>query len=351
MRWLSTVLALGLATVASADVITLKNGRVINGTYLGGTAKQVQIEVAGKTETYDLAEVYRIEFSGNAPAPADAGRPALRRAPDSATDSGRPTLRRAPDADADSGQPTLHRAPSADADSGQPTLHRAPSADADSGQPTLRRAPGADADADSGQPTSHRSDSGSAGVAILKPGEEPSVSSRPSAAPAPIMLPEGTNFVVRMIDAVDSDKATVGQTYSAALDEPVAVDAQTVIPRGADVVVKLVEAKDAGKFTGRAELTLALWTVKVNGKVVDVNTQTITRQSDSRGQRTGTMAAGGAIVGAVIGGIAGGGRGAAIGAGAGGAAGAGAEAATKGPRVKIPAETRLTFVLDNAVSI
>ncbi len=339
MRWLSTVLALGLATLASADVITLKSGRVINGTYLGGTSKQVQIEVAGKTETIDVADVYRIEFSGNAPAPADTDRPTLRRAPDSASDSGRPTL---------------HRAPDADADAGQPTLHRAPSADADSGQPTLRRAPDAVADADSGQPTLHRSDSGSAGVAILRPGEEPSVSSRPSAAaapPAPIVIPEGTNFVVRMIDAVDSDKATVGQTYSAALDEPVAVDAQTVIPRGADVVVKLVEAKDAGKFTGRAELTLALWTVKVNGKVVDVNTQTITRQSDSRGQRTGTMAAGGAIVGAVIGGIAGGGRGAAIGAGAGGAAGAGAEAATKGPRVKIPAETRLTFVLDNAVSI
>jgi hypothetical protein len=247
----------------------------------------------------------------------DPDRPALRRAPDSA-DSGRPTLRRAPDADADSGQPTLHRAP--------------------------------DADADSSQPTPRRSDSGNT-VAILKPGEEPSVSSRPSAAPAPIMLPEGTNFVVRMIDAVDSDKATVGQTYTAALDEPVAIDGQTAIPRGADVVVKLVEAKNSGKFTGRAELTLALWTVKVNGRMVDVNTQTITRQGDSRGQRTGTMVAGGAIVGAVIGGIAGGGKGAAIGAGAGGAAGAGAEAATKGPRVKIPAETRLTFVLDNAVSL
>jgi hypothetical protein len=332
MRWLSTVLVLALATAASADVITLKSGRVINGTYVGGTAHQVQIEVAGTVQTFDVADVYRIEFSGNAPAPVDPDRPALRRAPDSA-DSGRPTLRRAPDADADSGQPTLHRAPDADADSGQPTLHRAP-----------------DADADSGQPTPRRSDSGNT-VAILKPGEEPSVSSRPSAAPAQIMLPEGTNFVVRMIDAVDSDKVTVGQNYSAALDEPVAIDGQTAIPRGADVVVKLVNAKDAGKFTGRAELTLALWTVKVNGKEVDVNTQTITRQSDSRGQRTGTMAAGGAIVGAVIGGIAGGGKGAAIGAGAGGAAGAGAEAATKGPRVKIPAETRLTFVLDNAVSL
>ncbi len=317
MRWLSTVLVLALATAASADVITLKSGRVINGTYVGGTAHQVQIEVAGTVQTFDVADVYRIEFSGNAPAPVDPDRPALRRAPDSA-DSGRPTLRRAPDADADSGQPTLHRAP--------------------------------DADADSGQPTPRRSDSGNT-VAILKPGEEPSVSSRPSAAPAQIMLPEGTNFVVRMIDAVDSDKVTVGQNYSAALDEPVAIDGQTAIPRGADVVVKLVNAKDAGKFTGRAELTLALWTVKVNGKEVDVNTQTITRQSDSRGQRTGTMAAGGAIVGAVIGGIAGGGKGAAIGAGAGGAAGAGAEAATKGPRVKIPAETRLTFVLDNAVSL
>ena len=332
MRWLSTVLVLALATAASADVITLKSGRVINGTYVGGTAHQVQIEVAGTVQTFDVADVYRIEFSGNAPAPVDPDRPALRRAPDSA-DSGRPTLRRAPDADADSGQPTLHRAPDAGADSGQPTLHRAP-----------------DADADSGQPTPRRSDSGNT-VAILKPGEEPSVSSRPSAAPAQIMLPEGTNFVVRMIDAVDSDKVTVGQNYSAALDEPVAIDGQTAIPRGADVVVKLVEAKNSGKFTGRAELTLALWTVKVNGKEVDVNTQTITRQSDSRGQRTGTMAAGGAIVGAVIGGIAGGGKGAAIGAGAGGAAGAGAEAATKGPRVKIPAETRLTFVLDNAVSL
>ncbi len=320
MRWLSTVLVLALVTAASADVITLKSGRVINGTYLGGTAHQVKVEVAGTVETLDVADIYCIEFSGGAPA---------------AVDSDHPTLRRAPDSGADSGAPTLHRAPDTDVDSGAPTLHRAPDATSD---------------AESSQPAPRRSDSGPT-VAILKPGEEPSVSSRPSPAPPPIVLPEGTNFVVRMIDAVDSDKVAVGQNYNAALDEPVVIDGRTVIPRGADVVVKLVNAKDAGKFTGRAELTLALWTVKVNGKVVDVNTQTVTRESDSRGQRTGAMAAGGAIVGAVIGGIAGGGKGAAIGAGAGGAAGAGAEAATKGPRVKIPAETRLTFVLDNAVSI
>jgi len=321
MRWFLTILALALGTVASADVITLKSGRVINGTYLGGTAHQVRVEVAGTVEAIDTADIYRIEFSGNAPAPVDTDRPTLKRAPEAAADSGQPTLKRAPDADAA----------------------------ADAGPPTLRRADAA-ADTEAAAATARHTDTGTA-VAILKPGEEPSVSSRPSPAPPPVVLPEGTNFVVRMIDAVDSDKVAVGQNYSAALDEPVAVDGQTVIPRGADVVVKLVDAKDSGKFSGRAELTLALWTVRVNGKVVDVNTQTITKQSDSRGQKTGAMAAGGAIVGAVIGGIAGGGKGAAIGAGAGGAAGAGAEAATKGPRVKIPAETRLTFVLDNAVSI
>jgi uncharacterized protein YcfJ len=338
MRWLSTVLVLALATAASADVITLKSGRVINGKYLGGTAQQVQVEVAGKTETFEVADVYRIEFSGGAPAAVDAGRPTLHRAPDAAADAGQPTQHRSPDTDSSAaGRPTLHKAPGTDTAAGQPTLHRAPDADADPEPPAPRRA-----------------DSGSAPVAILQPGAEPSVSSRPASAepaPLPVVLPEGTNFVVRMIDAVDSEKAPVGKTFAAALDEPVAIDAVTVIPRGADAVVKLVEAKQAGKFTGRAELTLALWTVTVNGKVVDVNTQTVTRQSESRGQKTGAMAAGGAIVGAVIGGIAGGGKGAAIGAGAGGAAGAGVEAAVKGPRVKIPAETRLTFVLDNAVSI
>jgi uncharacterized protein YcfJ len=63
------------------------------------------------------------------------------------------------------------------------------------------------------------------------------------------------------------------------------------------------------------------------------------------------MAAGGAIVGAVIGGIAGGGKGAGIGAAAGAGAGTGVELATKGQKVKIPSETRLTFVLDNPVKI
>jgi hypothetical protein len=135
------------------------------------------------------------------------------------------------------------------------------------------------------------------------------------------------------------------------MDEPVMLNGETVIPRGADVVVKLVDSKESGKLTGRAELTLDLMSVRVDGRMVDINTQSVSRESDSRGQRTAKVAGGTAAVGAIIGAIAGGGKGAVIGAGAGGAAGAGAEEVTKGQRVKVPSETRLTFVLDTAVRI
>ena len=179
---------------------------------------------------------------------------------------------------------------------------------------------------------------------------DPSEPVAPPPAPS-VELQQGTNLVIRMIDGVDSEVNRVGQTFAASLDEPVMVDGQVVIPRGADMVVKLADAKESGKIEGRAVLTLALVSVRVNGRMVDMNSQTVSRESSSRGQRTAKVAGGGAALGAIIGAIAGGGKGAAIGAGAGAAAGAGAEEVTKGQRVKIPSETRLTFVLDSPVRL
>ena len=172
-----------------------------------------------------------------------------------------------------------------------------------------------------------------------------------SAAHGSIELPAGTNLVIRMIDGVDSERNSVGQTFAASLDEPVAIDGQTVIPRGADVVVKLVDAKESGRFEGRTSLTLDLMSVKVNGRMVDVNTETVTEESSSRGKRTAKVVGGTAALGTIIGAIAGGGKGAAIGLGAGAATGAGAEIVTKGQRVKIPSESRLAFVLENPVRL
>lgn len=167
----------------------------------------------------------------------------------------------------------------------------------------------------------------------------------PEGAYPAIEIPAGTNLVVRMIDNVDSERDSVGKTFRASIDEPVVVNGQTAIPRGADVVAKLVNQQESGKFQGRAALTLDLMQIQINGRMVDIATSEVTQASGSRTNRTAMNVGGGVVLGAILGGVFGGGKGAAIGAVSGGALGAGAEVATKGQRVKIPSETRLSFLL------
>ena len=114
---------------------------------------------------------------------------------------------------------------------------------------------------------------------------------------------------------MDSERNSVGQTFTASLDEPIVINGQTAIPRGADVVVKLVDEKESGKLTGRTTLTLDLISLKVNGRTVKVNTGTVTEESSSRDARTAKVAGGAAVLGTIIGAIAGGGKGAAVGLG------------------------------------
>jgi hypothetical protein len=275
MHFIRLAAFLALATATFADTVTLKSGRVINGTYLGGTSRQLRVETGDRVETLDITDVQRIEFGTPAPAPATASAPAP-----------------------------------------------APAA-----APAPAPAP--------------RPDN------LLRPDTRPEVATRTGS----VELPAGTNFVIRMIDGVDSETNHVGENFHASLDQPVTVGGETVVPRGADVTVRLVDARESGKLTGRAEVALSLVSIMVDGRAVDINTQTVSRESDARGQRTAKVAGGTAAVGAIIGAIAGGGKGAAIGAAAGGAAGAGSQVITKGQRVKIPSETRLTFVLDNAVTL
>jgi len=166
-----------------------------------------------------------------------------------------------------------------------------------------------------------------------------------------ITIPTDTPVKIRMIDSVNSETSRQGETFRAALDEPVYVDGQVAIPRGADVLTKLVADQQSGKIEGRTVLTLALSTITVNGRPVDVTSTDVKTESSSRGQRSAGVIGGAAALGAIIGAIAGGGKGAAIGAGSGAAVGTGAEVLTSGQKVKIPSETRLTFRLQSPVQL
>src|SRR5436305_10672566 len=83
MRSLSTILlAAATLAVAAADTVHLKNGNVVQGTYLGGTARQVRIDVNGNIQTFEIGEVTSIRFdeagfqaAGPPPAPAPAPEP------------------------------------------------------------------------------------------------------------------------------------------------------------------------------------------------------------------------------------------------------------------------------------
>ena len=265
MRAFFILLALAMGSLGWADTIYLKDGRIITGAYVGGNARQVQIDAAGQVMTFNVTDITRIEFTAPAP-PPPRNRPAQELSDE------RPRLTRA----------------------------------------------------------------------------DPSPA--PEAPPAAsLLIPQGTLLKVRMIDSVDSETSQIGQTFAASLDEPVVVDGQTTVPRGADVVAKLVEDKESGKISGRTELTLDLVSIRVNGRMLDIVTGGSTSSSGSRGAKSGKVIGGAAAAGAVLGGIFGGGKGAAIGAASGAGAGGAVQVLTKGQRVKIPAETRLSFTLQNDV--
>jgi hypothetical protein len=48
--------------VASADTVTLRSGEVIQGTYLGGTARQLRVDVNGNVQTFDVGQVQSVTF-------------------------------------------------------------------------------------------------------------------------------------------------------------------------------------------------------------------------------------------------------------------------------------------------
>lgn len=258
---LLTTIAAGFV---SADTLTLRSGRVVQGTYLGGDSRRVKMAVDDRVDSFNVDEITDLRFGPGSQQPTQAAEAA----------------------------------------------------------PRAERKP------------------------ILRP--ERAIQSSNHTG---LEIPSGTTLVVSMIDDVDSQRDRIGQTFRASVAEPVVVNGETIIPRGADVLAKLVDDKESGKLTGRTELTMDLMSIQVRGRMVDINTQEVTTASESRTGRSEKVVGGTAALGAIIGAIAGGGKGAAIGAISGAGAGAAAQVMTKGQRVKIPSETRLSFTLQQPIRI
>lgn len=68
LAWLGLVL---FSVSASADTLQLRDGRVVQGRFLGGTQASVQFESSGKIDLYDVDQVISITFTGAPPASSE----------------------------------------------------------------------------------------------------------------------------------------------------------------------------------------------------------------------------------------------------------------------------------------
>jgi len=306
------VLGLFFAGAAVADTLELKDGRVLQGRYLGGTQAVLRFEINGEVQTFSVNDAVAITFTGNsgktsAPAvapPADAPPPA----------DPPPPAAEAPDTSAASAAPAQ--------DASQPPVT---SQDVPPPPPPAAK------------PVSVAAQS--------PPGQDP------AAQYGEVTIPAGQVLLVRMIDGVDSSKNNVGDVFHASLETDLYVNNTVLARKGTDVYGRLANVKEAGKLSGSAELQLELMRIVIDGRDYPLVSSDYSLKGQGRGADTAKKVGGGAIVGAIIGAIAGGGKGAAIGAGAGSAAGAGVQVFTKGEKVKVPSETLLEFRLQQPAMV
>ena len=173
----------------------------------------------------------------------------------------------------------------------------------------------------------------------------------PAPSPKKLIIDQGTQLTVRLIDPIDSEKNQTGDTFHATLNAPLTSDGEQAVPAGVELTGHLVEVKSAGKFAGQSVVALQLDSLSSGGKTYSLQTDQYRKQGSSRGKNTAEKVGGGAIIGGIIGAIAGGGKGAAIGTAAGAGVGGGVQAASKSQQIKLPSETVLNFVLQAPITV
>ena len=181
-------------------------------------------------------------------------------------------------------------------------------------------------------------------------------------APGPNYIAEGTRFMVRLDDTLDTNKVQPGKKFKAKLSEDLVTPNGMVIPAGKRVRGHVSDVEHG--FHGRMLLSFDEIETKrgwrpLIASVSDVPGEHGVKQVGDEGeieraghgkQRTVEDAAAGAAVGATIGVLGGGGRGAAIGAGTG--AGAGVAAALLfNNNVKLQKGQQLELRLDRPLQV
>jgi hypothetical protein len=151
--------------------------------------------------------------------------------------------------------------------------------------------------------------------------------------------------------SLDTRRNRSGDRFTATLAEPIVEGGRVVVPRGATFAGHVTTSSPSGRFKGRAQLGVTLDSFEMNGSRYPLVTTGSSRVSARHRKRNLVLIGGGAGVGALIGGLAAGPSGALIGGGAGAGAGVIGAGITGKKEVSLPAETLLTFRLEEGVEL
>jgi hypothetical protein len=167
-----------------------------------------------------------------------------------------------------------------------------------------------------------------------------------------LVIPQGTNIVVRTANSIQAGSESSGQLYPASIQESVyGSSGRVAIPAGTSAKLVVSNVRGGGAV-GSAELVLDLYSIDVQGEEYRVDSSSVIENNKSGvglNRRTAEMTGGGAGLGALLGAVFGGGKGAGIGALAGAGGGALTQLFTRGKQISVPAETVLTFRLEQTL--
>jgi hypothetical protein len=184
------------------------------------------------------------------------------------------------------------------------------------------------------------------------PAGAPAAAPAPAPAPAPpLVLPRGTRLAVRLDQTLDVKHVASGDRFGGTLASPVVEGNTVAVPAGSGATGEVLVAHKRGRFKGQSVMALTLTRLDVNGTQYHIETASLSRSKKGKGKRSAAFIGGGAGMGMLIGGLATGGVGLLVGGLAGGGAGALGAAFTGNSDLKIPAETVVTFRLQDALTL
>ena len=182
----------------------------------------------------------------------------------------------------------------------------------------------------------------------------PAAAGIPAPTPSPthgLTLPRGTRLQVRLNRRIDVKHAESGDRFSGILATPIVEDNTVAVPAGSAASGEILVAHRRGMFKGRSVLALTLTRLDVNGTQYQIDTSDLARSKKGKGRRSAAFIGGGAGMGMLIGGVATGGVGLLVGGLAGGGAGALGAAFTGNRDLSIPAESVVSFRLQNELTL